>query len=78
MSLHDKLTLSEKYVTDSSVDVLVAWLSRVDHKAIHKLHGLGSLTTELSRYNNLTALGTALHDESEDTIACSINEIIMR
>merc|ERR1712179_493244 len=64
-----KHTLSEKYVTDSSVDVLVAWLSAVDHKTIHKLHGLGSLTTELSRHNNLAALGTALHDESENTIA---------
>jgi hypothetical protein len=41
----------------------------VDHETICELHALGTSSTELSRNNNLTTLCTALHDESEDTIA---------
>jgi hypothetical protein len=33
-----------------------------------ELHGLGTGSTELSGNNNLTTLGTALHDEAEDTV----------
>lgn len=65
------LTLPEKDVTHSCVNVVVHWVSTVDHQTIHKLHGLGSLTSELARHNHLAALGTALHDEAEDTIAGS-------
>lgn len=34
-----------------------------------ELHGLGTGSTELSGNDNLTTLGTALHDEAEDTVA---------
>ena len=36
-----------------------------------ELHGLGTGSAQLSGNNNLTTLGTALHDESEHTVACS-------
>jgi hypothetical protein len=43
----------------------------VDHETIGELHALCTSSTELSRDNNLATLSTALHDESEDTIASS-------
>ena len=51
------------------IDVVIAWVSRVDHESVDKLHSLGSLSTKLSRHDNLATLGTRLHDETEDTIA---------
>lgn len=40
-------------------------------KTYSELHGLGTGSTELARNDNLATLGTALHDEAEDTIAGS-------
>ena len=51
------------------IDVVVAWVTRVDHQAVDELHGLGSLTSELAGDNDLAALSARLHDESEDTVA---------
>jgi len=45
----------------------------VNHESIGKLHALGTSGTEFSRDNNLATLGTTLHDESENTIACTSN-----
>lgn len=70
-SASQPLTLPEKDVTHGCVDVVIHRVSTVDHQAIHKLHGLGTLTSEFARHNHLTTLGTALHDEAEDTIAGS-------
>lgn len=33
-----------------------------------ELHGLGTGSTELAGHNDLATLGTALHDEAEDTV----------
>lgn len=44
-------------------------LTGVDHEAVVELHGLGTLSTELARDDNFATLGTALHDESENTVA---------
>jgi hypothetical protein len=43
----------------------------VDHETVRELHGLGTGSTQLSGNDNLTTLGTALHDESQDTVAGS-------
>lgn len=51
------------------VDVVVDGVSAVDHQTVHKLHGLGPLTPQLAGHNDLTTLGTALHDEPQNTIA---------
>lgn len=40
------------------------------HETIHELHGLRTRTTELSGHNNLATLGTGLHDETHNTVAC--------
>lgn len=58
-------------MTHGCVDVVIHRVSAVDHQAIHKLHGLGTLTSELAGHNHLTTLGSALHDEAEDAIAGS-------
>lgn len=68
---HHSLTLAEQDVADSGVHVIVDWVSAVDHQTVHKLHGLGPLTPEFSRHDHLTTLGSALHDEAQNTIAGS-------
>lgn len=68
-TFHPSLTLAEQDVANSGVHVIVDRVSAVDHQTIHKLHGLGPLTPELAGHDHLTALGTALHDETENTIA---------
>lgn len=64
-----KHSLAEENVSDGDIDVIVLGLTRVDHPAVDEFHALGSLTTELAADNNLTALGTRFHDETEDTVA---------
>ena len=64
-------SLSKKHVSASHVNVLIDWISRVDHQTIHELHGLGSLTSELARHHDLASLGSRLHDEAENTVTCS-------
>lgn len=56
-------------MADRCVDVIVDWVSTVDHQAVDELHGLGSLTPQLTRHDDLTAFGAALHDEPQNTIA---------
>lgn len=56
-------------MTHGCVDVVIHRVSTVDHQTIHELHGLGTLTPEFARHDDLAALGTALHDEAEDTVA---------
>jgi hypothetical protein len=41
----------------------------VDHEAVGELHGLGAGGAELAGDDDLAALGAALHDEAEDTVA---------
>lgn len=53
------------------VDEVLCGLTGVDHEAISELHGLGTGGAQLSGNDNLAALGTGLHDEAEDTIACT-------
>jgi hypothetical protein len=45
----------------------------VDHETVGELHALCTSSTQLSGYDNLATLSTTLHNESEDTIACSAN-----
>ena len=47
-------------------------LSRYRHrKTYSELHGLGTGGAQLAGNDNLATLGTRLHDETEDTVACS-------
>lgn len=69
LDLDTQNTLSEQNVTSGTVDELLGGLTGVNHEAIGELHGLGTSSTELARDDNLTTLGTRLHDEAEDTIA---------
>lgn len=62
------LTLSEQDVSDCCVNIVVEGVTTVDHEAICELHGLGSLAPQLAGDNHFTALGSRLHDETQDTI----------
>jgi len=73
LDLNSQDSLTQQDVTSGSVDVIVARITRVDHQTINELHGLGTLTTELSGNDNFATLGARLHDEAEDTIAGATN-----
>jgi hypothetical protein len=73
LDLDTEDTLSEKDVAGGVVNEVLGGLTRVNHEAVGELHGLGTGSTELTRDNNLTTLGTRLHDETENTIAGTSN-----
>ena len=52
-----------------AVDEVLGGLAGVDHEAVGELHGLGAGGAELAGDDDLAALGAALHDEAEDTVA---------
>lgn len=43
----------------------------LDHVTISELLGLGTLTSNLARNRDLSTLGTGLHNESKNTVACT-------
>lgn len=53
------------------VDEVVGGLTGVDHEAVGELHGLGTSGAELAGDDNLATLGAGLHDEAQDTVACT-------
>ena len=68
LNLDSQNSLPQQDVSDGLIDEVPGGLTGVDHVSIGELHGLGSSSTQLSGNNNLTTLGTSLHDESEDTV----------
>ena len=51
--LNSKNALPQEDVPAGRVDVVIDGVSRVDHQAVDKLHGLGPLTSQLAAHNNL-------------------------
>lgn len=43
--LDAKYSLSQQHVSCGGVDIVIAGITRVDHESIHKLHGLGTLSS---------------------------------
>lgn len=64
-------TLSQQDVADSKVDEVDGGLTGVDHEAVGEFHGFGTRGAELARDDDLATLGAGLHDETEDTVACT-------
>lgn len=64
-------TLSHHYVAHGGIDVLGGGLTSLDHVAISELLGLGTLPTDLAGDGNLSSLGSSLHYEAENAIACA-------
>ena len=56
-------------MTNGLSDIDIRWVSRVNHLARNELHRFGALSTKLSGYNDLDAVGTGFHDEAKHTIA---------
>merc|ERR1719225_1739306 len=71
LDLDPQDALSEQNVPAGHVHVLVDGISGVDHQTVNKLHGLGPLSSQLAAHHHLAALGSALHDEPENSIAGS-------
>ena len=69
LDLDTENTLSEQNVAGSRIDEVLGRLTRVNHEAIGKLHALGTRSPQLARNDDLATLGTALHDEAQDTVA---------
>ena len=63
------VTLPEGHVSNCGVDVVLAWVTGVDHETISELHGLCSLTAQFTGHDHLTAAGVGLHDEAQHTVA---------
>lgn len=72
----DKHTLPEVDMSNSHINIVIGWVSTVNHQTINKFHGLGTLTTELPRHHNFTAFGSTLHDESKHTITSPVHNDI--
>ena len=62
-------TLTKKDVTDGLADVHGGGVTSLQHVSINKLHALSTLSTDLTGNDNLTTLGRAVHNETEDTVA---------
>merc|ERR1719474_791211 len=52
------------------VNVVIDWISRMNHQSINKLHSLSSLTSKLATDNNFATFCTTFHEKSKDTITC--------
>ena len=63
-------------MSNSHINIVIGWVSTVNHQTINKFHGLGTLTTELPRHHNFTAFGSTLHDESKHTITSPVHNDI--
>lgn len=53
------------------VNEVAGGLTGVNHETVGELHGLGTGGAELARDDNLATLRVGLHDEAEDTVACT-------
>ena len=64
-------TLLQHDVANGKVNKVDGGLTGVDHESVGELHGLCTGSAELAGYDDLTAFGAGLHDEAEDTVACT-------
>jgi len=61
---HD--SLFEENVSDSFIDVIVSWLTSVDHITLLKFHGFSSLLLEFSGDDDCATTGLSLVDDATD------------
>lgn len=59
-NLDAKDSLPQENVTAGRVNVVVHWVSGVDHETVDELHGLGPLSPQLARDNNLASIQSCL------------------
>jgi len=71
LDLDTEDTLAEEDVAGGVVNEVLSGLTGVDHEAVGELHGLGTSGAQLAGDDNLATLGTRLHNETEDTVACT-------
>lgn len=69
VNIESPRTLAQQNVADSLVNVLVHRVATVNHEAVNKLHALCALSPQFPRDDHLAALGTTLHDVTENAVA---------
>ncbi|KAL3798186.1 hypothetical protein HJC23_005747 [Cyclotella cryptica] len=62
-------TLPHENVSHGSIGVNLSGVTCLDHVPVTELHGLGTLSSQLTGDNNLATLGGGLHDETDDSVA---------
>mmetsp|Transcript_13573 Transcript_13573/g.28663 ORF Transcript_13573/g.28663 Transcript_13573/m.28663 type:complete len:279 (-) Transcript_13573:109-945(-) len=67
-NLNSNNSLPHKNVTDSNIGVDLSSMSRLDHVTISEFHGLGTLPSQLSGYNDLASLSRSLHNETNNSV----------
>lgn len=68
LHLHSQHTLLDEDVTHSHIDELLAGVTGLDHVSLLELHGVGTLLTQLSRHNDLAALGSSLQSAADHSV----------
>lgn len=63
-------TLLHHDVASGLVDEHLRGLARGNEETALELHGLGTLNPSLARHNHLYTLCAALHNKTDNTIAC--------
>jgi len=70
-NFNSKDTLFKENVPHGVVHEVTNGLTGVDHESIGELHALGPSSAQFTRNDDLASLGTALHHEAKNTIACT-------
>ncbi len=65
---NSKDSLTHENVAGSRDDVFYNRVTSLDHVSLLELHGLGSLSSQLSRDDDFASLGTSSHDDTDDSI----------
>ena len=68
LHLHSQHTLLDEDVTHSHIDELLAGVTGLDHVSLLELHSVGTLLTQLSRHNDLAALGSSLQSAADHSV----------
>ena len=61
-------TLAHEHMADSLLHVDGGHVTSLDHVTLLELHTLRTLGTEFARHDDLTTLGTCLHDEADHRV----------
>ena len=62
-------TLLHQHMANSGVDVRANGVTGLNHVTITELHGLGTLSSDFTRNDDLATTGIGFHDESDNSIA---------
>lgn len=71
--LNAQHSLSQENVTCGRIDVIMDWITGMDHQTVNELHALRTLATQFTGHNDFATLGSRFHDEPQHSVACTTN-----